>query len=57
MYAVRHVNLMDTHIPPKKNANQARIVDIAEVLGLSSVERNSFVVADKVRVQRIKLKI
>ena len=27
IYAVKHVNRIDVHIPPKKNANQARIVE------------------------------
>ena len=44
MYAVKHVNRMDTHIPPKKNAIQARsVVDlVVEVLVVSLVDRNTF---------------
>jgi hypothetical protein len=42
MYAVKHVNLIDTHIPPKKNANQARIVETVAEFTVSSVDRNAF---------------
>jgi len=50
MYAVKHVNLMDTHIPPKKNANQDRIVEIVEVFSVSLVDRNTFGDTDMARV-------
>ena len=43
MYAVKHVNLMETHIPPRKKANQARIVDVVEVFSFLSGDRNAFV--------------
>jgi hypothetical protein len=41
MYAVKHVNLMDAHIPPKKKANQALIVELVKVFGASFIDRNS----------------
>ena len=43
MYAVKHVNRMDTHIPPKKNANQNRIVELVEEFDVWFVDRNAFV--------------
>lgn len=49
MYAVKHVNRMDTHIPPKKNANQAFSVDIVEVFPPASDDRNSFIRMDTAR--------
>lgn len=42
MYAVKHVNRIDTQTPPKKNANQARSVECFEAGGLSRGERNSY---------------
>ena len=44
MYAVKQVNRIDTHIPPKKKAKQALIVENLEVFGVFSVDRNSFIV-------------
>lgn len=41
MYAVKQVNRIDTHIPPKKKAKQALIVENLEVFGVFSVDRNS----------------
>lgn len=43
MYAVKHVNLIDTQTPPKKNANHARSTELVEVRGSSRGDRNSFV--------------
>ena len=42
MYAVKHVNRIDTQTPPRKNASQARSVEFFEAGGLSRGERNSY---------------
>lgn len=53
MYAVKQVNLMDTHIPPKKNANQARIVETVAGFTVSLVDKNAFVEYSKSFVNRM----
>ncbi len=52
MYAVKHVNLMETHIPPRKKANQARIVDVVEVFTFLSGDRKAFVDTEETMVEK-----
>lgn len=55
MYAVKHVNRIDTQTPPKKNANQARTVEFFEASGLSRGERNSYEDEKQERLARVSL--
>ena len=41
---------MDTHIPPKKNAIQARIFELVEVLDVSPVDSNTLNVMVMVQI-------
>lgn len=50
MYAVKHVNLMETHIPPRKKANQALIIDVFEEFTFSSGDRNACVDTEETRI-------
>ena len=50
MYAAKQVNLIDMHIPPKKNASHARFNAI-DLFDISSVDKNSFVNMDLTRIQ------
>ena len=43
MYAVKHVNLMDTHIPPMKNASHARTVEVLEAIRFSFFESKTWI--------------
>lgn len=41
------MNLIDTHIPPKKKANQARIDELVEEFDVWLLDRNAFANTDK----------